>query len=195
MSKRDALSNHEIITLAAFFLGADEKAIDSEDIAIKAFELASDRFSWKKYPENIDIFAVRSALSDARKKKNGCLLLGKDESGWRLSADGLKRARELVGAFSSHIAGPPRISKEKKRQVSIERARLLSDPAFTKLTSGDHEGLTKTEAERIFRLNEYIDGPRRIEKIERLRLMFVDDKNLSPHIEYAARMLKTGEAS
>ncbi|MFZ0829061.1 MAG: hypothetical protein WAO02_16730 [Verrucomicrobiia bacterium] len=47
--KAKALSNHEIVTLAVYLLGGDSKRIDTEDIAVKANELAPGRFNWRKY--------------------------------------------------------------------------------------------------------------------------------------------------
>ena len=45
------LSNMEYVALAAYLLSAFEKPIDTEDIAIKAHEMAPERFCWKKYPD------------------------------------------------------------------------------------------------------------------------------------------------
>lgn len=61
------LSNHEIVTLAVFLLGGDSQRIDTEDTAIKANELAPRRFTWRKYPDQINIETVRKRLWDARK--------------------------------------------------------------------------------------------------------------------------------
>ena len=43
--KAKALSNHEIVTLAAYLLGGDSKRIDTEDVAVKTNEIAPGRFT------------------------------------------------------------------------------------------------------------------------------------------------------
>lgn len=53
MTTRKAISlpNHEIVTLAVYLLGGERQRVDTEDIAVKANELASGRFTWRKYPD------------------------------------------------------------------------------------------------------------------------------------------------
>ena len=41
------LAQHELVTLAVYLLGGDQHAVDTEDVAIKAHELAPGRFSWQ----------------------------------------------------------------------------------------------------------------------------------------------------
>jgi hypothetical protein len=56
------LANHEIVTLAVFPLGGVTSNVDTEDVAIKANEIAPGRFTWRKYPEQINIDTVRKRL-------------------------------------------------------------------------------------------------------------------------------------
>ncbi len=70
------LSNHEIVTVAVYILGGISGAVDTEDVAIKANELAPGRFSWKKYPTQVNLEVVRVYLSDAKKPSKGAYLLG-----------------------------------------------------------------------------------------------------------------------
>jgi hypothetical protein len=56
------LSNHEIVTLAAYLLGGDTQYVDTEDVAVKANELAPGRFTWRKYRNQINIENVRTFL-------------------------------------------------------------------------------------------------------------------------------------
>lgn len=64
---RNSFSNHEIVTLAVYLLGGEAKVIDTEDVAVKANEIAPGRFTWRKFPEQINIENVRTFLSDAKK--------------------------------------------------------------------------------------------------------------------------------
>ncbi len=69
--KQRGLTNHEIVTLSVYLLGGDTQYVGTEDIAVKANELAPGRFTWRKYRDQINIENVRTFLSDARIQKNG----------------------------------------------------------------------------------------------------------------------------
>jgi len=56
------LANHEIVTIAVFLLGGESHAVDTEDIAVKANEIAPGRFSWRKYPDQINIETVSETI-------------------------------------------------------------------------------------------------------------------------------------
>jgi hypothetical protein len=88
-TKAKALSNHQIVTLAVYLLGGDAQRIETEDIAVKANELAPGRFAWRKYPDQINIENVRTFLSDAKKPKNGAYLIEAGKDGWILTEAGL----------------------------------------------------------------------------------------------------------
>ena len=45
---QNGLSNHEIVTLALYLLGGDTQYVDTEDIAVKANEVAPGRFTWRR---------------------------------------------------------------------------------------------------------------------------------------------------
>jgi hypothetical protein len=49
LNQSKALANHEIVTLAVYLLGGEAQRVDTEDIAIRANELAPGRFTWRKY--------------------------------------------------------------------------------------------------------------------------------------------------
>jgi hypothetical protein len=81
------------------------RRVPTEDIAVKCFDIKPDNFSWIKYPKYPDKDIARSALVDARKKKNGVLVSGRTgrgigqynrtksnprADGWELTKDGAK---------------------------------------------------------------------------------------------------------
>ena len=84
------VSQREVVCLAVYLCGGNTKFVDTEDIAIKADEIAPGRFSWKKHPERIDKEVVRTYLSDLKKEKYGSLLDGTGKRGWVLSAAGVE---------------------------------------------------------------------------------------------------------
>ncbi len=53
------LANHELVVLAAYLVGAGSASADTEDIAMKANQLAPGRFSWRRYKDQINIESVR----------------------------------------------------------------------------------------------------------------------------------------
>ena len=88
------LRNVELVTLAVYLLGGAERALDTEDIAVRAHELGPGRFSWKKYPDQINLELVRVYLSGAKKATHSTLISGTGKSGWRLTQNGLEFARK-----------------------------------------------------------------------------------------------------
>ena len=45
------LANHEVVVLATYLAGGRTAYTDTEDIAVKANEIAPGRFTWRKYKE------------------------------------------------------------------------------------------------------------------------------------------------
>lgn len=100
---KNALANHEIVTLAVYLLGGDTQRIDVEDVAVKANDLAPQRFTWRKYPNQINLEAVRKRLWDARKSKKGGYLAGAHEL---RVADGAPIGRLVVKDSQAWGLGP-----------------------------------------------------------------------------------------
>ena len=55
-------SQAEMVTLAVYRLGGAQRAVDTEDVAVEAHKLAPGRFSWRKYPDQINLELI-SCLS------------------------------------------------------------------------------------------------------------------------------------
>src|SRR5258708_24683659 len=90
-------SQVEIVTLAVYLCGGGVKMVDTEDAAVKANELAPGRFSWRKYPEQINIELVRSYLSAAKRRAG--YLNGTGTQGWSLTPAGLAWAESAGREF------------------------------------------------------------------------------------------------
>src|SRR3569833_399242 len=83
------LAQSDIVVIAAYLLGADSKRIDTEDIAVKADELAPGMFTWKKYKSQIDRELVYKHLWDLTKaEKGGEYVVGAKNDGWMLTLAG-----------------------------------------------------------------------------------------------------------
>ena len=113
-------SQLEIVTLAVFLLGGARRPVDTEDVAVRAHELAPDRFAWRKYPEQINLELIRVSLSDAKKPKNGPMVDGSGDTGWSLTPAGLQWARKAAASIEGSDLGRPR---EDSRRGGVEEQR------------------------------------------------------------------------
>jgi hypothetical protein len=192
-TKPKALSNHEIVTLAVFLLGGDSKRIDMEDVAVKANELAPGRFTWRKYRDQINIKNISAFLYDARKPKNGGYLIGTDIDGWILTEPGLNFAKVRVGELRGSALARDPLNPRERSLLRRERERMLSSDAFVKFSSNQADTISLQEAESFFRVDAYVTGDARMEKILRTKNRFGDDAELGPLIRLLESKLSKGE--
>ena len=187
-----SLANHQIVVVAAFLAGAQSDSADTEDIAVKANELAPGRFSWRKYKDQINIDTVRKRLWDATKPEKGAYLIGSEKSGWRLTKAGFDFACRYVR--SSSVAQPTktRASQVERAAQTREVRRMMNEDAFKKLRNDGAAAVTRSEAERFFRVDDYVTGKSRAAKIERFRIMASSQKELLAAIDVLAAMVMGG---
>jgi hypothetical protein len=190
------LAQYEIVTLAVYLLGGDQHAVDTEDAAIKAHELALGRFSWRKYPDQINLELVRVYLSDAKKPEKGKLLVGSGRTGWSLTKAGLNWARE---AAQRSLGNDLTRSRAQSKAGSIdenrwrrERARIQLSPAWKHWMERNQRPSAR-EAAEVFRIDSYAVGPIREKKITRLLAMFDDDQEIAPFLNRMAELLAESE--
>lgn len=189
MTEEIALPNDKIVVLAAFLAGADRKLADTEDIAMKANELAPGRFTWRKYQDQINIEAVRKRLHDAAKESKGGLISGTERDGWLLTSSGLAFCREHQDVLKNGLSFTPRLSQKEKTWQSRERARMSSEVAFLKWRAGDIGTVSKQEAERFFAIDDYIKGEARTKRIERVRQVFRGESELETAIDVISKLV------
>ena len=117
---------------------------DTEDIAIKANEIAPGRFTWRKYKEQINIETVRKRLWDATKAEKGGYLVGSERDGWLLTQTGLKFCKKHLRLLKVSDGSSTRRSQREQTWISRERVRMLAEPAYQKFATGqmksDHPG-------------------------------------------------------
>jgi hypothetical protein len=181
----------EIVTLAVFLLGGDSHYVETEDIAVKANELAPGKFSWVKYKDQINIHVIKTHLWDAKSERKGSLLVGSEKEGWMLSASGLTLARSRVGALKHLKAAKRRLSPPEKQWMRTEQIRLFKTEAYGKIAAGNVECVTLEEAEAFFRLNAYIVGKARDRKILRIINIFGNDPKLGPAVQALAEKVRS----
>lgn len=176
-------SQVEVVTLAVYLCGGDVSVADTEDVAVKANEIAPGRFTWRKYPEQINIELVRTYLS-AAKGRHG-YLAGKGRDGWSLTTAGLDWVKSAGLALLDEDQSRRR---EERRGGSVdearwqrERARVTNTNAWALWLAGNHE-IPEREAEAVFRIDDYAVGRTRDLKIARMRDLFEDDPEVGPFI-------------
>ncbi len=185
-------SNSELVTLAVYLLGGSNRYADTEDIAMKTQELAPGRFTWRKYPDQINLELVRVRLSEAKSDTHGALLRGSGTKGWTLTAKGLEWASTVA---QDADALKPEVRKQQERGGSVDshrldraRDRVYKCAAWSKWPSSA-DGISLSEAEEVFRIDGYATEELRLEKIDRLRKTFIGQSDLLAFIGYLEKIL------
>jgi len=174
-----SFSNPELVTIAVAFLDGDVEPVDPEDVAVKVNDIVPGRFGWRKYPEWIDLGAVRDALRDAKKPQKGGLLVGSNARGWMLSPAGLKwiRATDL-SAFQDAQSVQHRKDSIFASQES-ECKRLRATKACALFIDGKSEAITLQDFCEFARVNEYFQKKARQRRYAVIDNAVVDDEALS----------------
>lgn len=151
-----ALSNIHLVTIALGNLEGYEKPIDSEDVAVHVNELAPGKFTWRKYPEYIDLQVVNQSLQDARRKRNGSLVTGSSTKGWMLSAAGMEWFKNFGrdSGFDATDAVQFRRGSLMRSQ-DLERRRLQDTAAYILFCEGKLSDVTRNEFFEFAKINEY----------------------------------------
>ena len=189
------ISQVQVVTLAVFLEGGDQRAVDTEDVAVRANELAPGRFTWRKYPDQINLEIVRVYLSDAKSAQNGGLIVGSGRTGWSLTSAGLKWAREaskrLRGVDLSRSRNEGAGGSVDERRWRRERTRLLATPAWKRWAKDPRTRIDRKDAAEVFRIDSYAEGRMRTMKITRLRSLFAEDAEVLPFIDAMAAVLES----
>lgn len=154
MSKR-ALSNKHFAALALFQLGGAERAVDTEDLAMKVAELAPGRFRWKKYPEQIDLEAVRLSVKNLLRDVPP-FVTGSMRHGWMLTPNGV--------AWCAQVAGQRRGEEAERWAEAV--AALRQTEACGKFERGEAAAITVHDVRRFLRVDEYTSTRRRKERVQ-----------------------------
>jgi uncharacterized protein DUF6494 len=165
---KSPLSNQQVVVLAVYLAGGGTSYADTEDVAVSANEIAPGRFTWRKFKHQINIDTVRKRLWDASKQDKGGYLVGSERDGWLLTEAGLKFCKKNIQTVTTKDPShKDRLSVRERSWVGRERIRMLAEPAYQKLTAGKADQISANEAERFFRLDDYVVGKARKTKIQR----------------------------
>ena len=163
------IPNRQLVTIALGNLGAHDRAVHTEDIAIQANGLAPGRFNWRKYPERIDINVVLQGLGDARRKRYGQQVSGSNVKGWMLTQAGQIWVKDMFDRRQPELA--TLISAGKNATVTalqMELHRLKGTSAYKLHVDGRQDELTQSHLFEFARINEYFSS-----KARRRRLSIV----------------------
>lgn len=181
------LSNQQIVVIAAYLMGGNSQRVDTEDIAVKASEIAPGRFAWRKYPSQINIETVRKRLWDACKASKGGYVLGTERDGWLLTEAGVEFAQKNVRSVTG---AKKRVSLKERNWLRSERDRLLSSDAFIKYQQSEDNPIDKRGAESFFRIDNYVKGKGREDKLLRIINAFGADAELGPAVKKFAAIVR-----
>jgi len=157
--------------LALHDLGGERQAVDTEDVAMRAAQVAPKSFRWRKYPDQVDLERVRIALKH-NKEHEPALVSGGIRDGWQLTAEGLKECLKFRGA--SPVAD------------SAEAKRMRLSKAFA-TWSGEHkDALRREDVLELLRVNDYFPESKRRQRAAAVVNAAAGDAEL----EYFVEMLK-----
>jgi hypothetical protein len=167
------LNKNQIVLLSILECGGASKPVDTEDIAMRCHQIAPDRFSWRKYRDQIDLQKVRQSLFALRKT----YLTGSESKGWSLNSVGFAEANILAGKDGLSVK-PARPTSKEERWLRHEKSRLTSSEAFSKYSKGAANDIHRQEALDLLRVDEYVSPLQTKRKIETLQNLFAGDSDL-----------------
>jgi hypothetical protein len=183
---KNKLSNQEIVTVAIYVLGSGIGTFDIETIAKKADELAPGRFRWKTDPNMISDSNTWDALSNARKK--GFILQQANEKNtdsYLITEEGVKFSEKNINKIKDFDQSKIRIPVSKEIYDNTKN-RLITTAAYQKAKNSKLNEITKREYNDFFRLNDYMKNPQKQEKIQKMKNLFISDKDFKKVIDQVA---------
>ena len=133
MSMKNDLKNRDIVLYSLYLLGGLQKRINTEDVALKCFNLAPRKFSWIKYPKIPDLAPVSFTLEKSTPFVDGESERKSKIGGWRLTSIGrnwiknnLDRIEEILG---KHKQVGNRLFDDRRLNI------LFKSPAYQKFLS------------------------------------------------------------
>lgn len=195
MSDRQPARKAHVVVLALADLGGAGRWVDTEDVAVRARELAPQAFSWRKYPEQIDLDGTRVALHDAAKLSYGQLVEGSVRTGWSLTIVGVDWVKKNGAAVRDQLAGasgPERRDQYRveTRKRALERGRIKRLTAWRLWSAGRPIG--ERHASAVFRVDSETP-PRDVHlKVQRMLELLSGDPAVGHFILEMARLVTHG---
>lgn len=182
------LTKKDAAVLALAKLGGAADVIHTEDAAIAAHEIDRDAFGWKKYPERVDLDAVRTTLRHEGEGR-APRVEGSIQSGWHLTPRGvawLEANSALRKGAAITIASTPAAAQRRRaetREAGAAANRILTSEAF-RLWS-DNTEFTPRQAAAVFRIDEYTPSKDRTRKTAQLQELTRGDADIEAFMQVA----------
>ena len=189
---KNKLSNQEIVTVAIYVLGSGVGTFDIETIAKKADELAPGRFRWKTDPNMISDSNTWDALSNARKK--GFILQQANEKNtdsYLITEEGVIFSKKNIDKIKDFDQSKIRIPVSKEIYENTKN-RLIATNAYQKAKNSKVNEITNREYNDFFRLNDYMKSPQKNEKIQKIKNLFVSEKDFKKIIDQVSNIQLNG---
>ena len=183
--EKNKLSNQEIVTITLYELGKGVRSFDLEEIAKKADELAPGRFRWRNNPEMISDSNVWDALSNARKKN---YILEKTAK-YLLTETGILFAKKNLSKVKKYDQTKSRIRGIDKEIYENTKNRLISTEAYQKAKNNKENEIHIKEANQFFRVNDYMTISQKKEKVQKIKNLFINDKEFKQVIDRIANQI------
>lgn len=132
--------------LALYDLGGSRRAVDTEDVAMRAAQVAPKAFRWRRYPEQVNLEAVRLALKDNKKE---AFVTGGIRDGWQLTPAAVRRCEAFRGAA---VSDP-------------DADRIRRSAAFRAWKKDGAEIVTTPQVMDLLRVNEYFPTAKRRQRV------------------------------
>ncbi|WP_159698332.1 hypothetical protein [Arthrobacter sp. 18067] len=182
------LTKKDVSVVALAKLGGASTVIDTEDAAIAAHAIDRRAFGWKKYPERVDLDAVRTTLrheGEGREPR----IEGSIQKGWHLTPRGvdwieanpslLDNTPVTVAATSA--ATQRRRAETREAGAAVNRVRVSE--AFRLWTNG--RAFTSRQAAGVFRIDEYTPAKDRTRKTAQLQELIRGDEYVEAFMKEA----------
>lgn len=128
------IDNPDIIPIALDDLGGAGRFVDVEDLFMRCYEIAPERFGWRKH--KIPNYKILSkALRDFEEKHPDLLIKPPDGLKRQLSAEGIKWLRRRMPAYRK-VLGSSRKPPPSRRPSQRILNELSRDPLFVSYSSG-----------------------------------------------------------
>ena len=190
---KNKLSNQEIVTIALYNLGGGIGSFDIESIAKEADKIAPGRFRWKTDPNMISDSNTWDALSNARKKKYILQQAQeKNTDSYLLTEEGIKFSKNNIKKIKSFDQGKIRIAVSKEI-FDNTKARLQSSIAYKKVLENKINEISSREFNDFFRINDYMKKNQKNEKIQKIKNLFISDKEFKKIIDLIAETQNGGK--
>lgn len=169
-------------------LGGAVAVIDTEDAAIAAHGIDRDAFGWKKYPERVDLDAVRTTLRHEGEGKTP-RIEGSIQNGWHLTPRGVAWIEANPSLLSdASISVAPTSAAAQRWRVETREAgaavnRVRTSEAFRLWSQG--KPFTPEQAAGVFRIDEYTPSKDRSRKASHLQELTRGDSEIEAFMKQA----------